>query len=106
MNNIIYNISGAAIRLTTGSLTYTTNCIYSGTIVGTPTDGGGNITGDPLFVDLVTYNLKSNSPCVGVGTKWWGSGPRPVCYNGEPKPDTAVDIGFQSTHNQLHPRNL
>ena len=58
---------------------------------------------DPLL--NADYSLPSNSPCVGAGTKWWGLSPRPDTPF-EPLPDSHIDIGFQSTWNENHPKNL
>jgi hypothetical protein len=43
---------------------------------------------------------------IGVGIKYW-TGARPSVLNGEPLPDTFIDIGaVQSTSNVGHPKNL
>ena len=71
--------------------------------------GANSIELDPLFVDAQNnnYNLQKNSPCVGVGTKWWGNGARPETLSGEPLPDTKIDLGaYQSTWDANHPKNL
>lgn len=48
----------------------------------------------------------STATRIGVGYKYW-TGARPSDVNGEPLPDTAIDIGaIQSTINANHPKNL
>lgn len=67
------------------------------------------ITSDPLFVDMENgnYNLQKESPCVGVGVKWWGLDPRPESLSGEPLPDVKIDLGaYQTTFDPNHPVNL
>jgi len=62
-------------------------------------------TDDPLIDsnDVPT----SSSPVLGIGTKWWGTNPRPIGANGKPYPDFDIDIGgVQSTHSPHDPINL
>lgn len=88
------------------------NCFYDNSVNDildgtTPTAvDATSMSADPLFIDTVNYELQETSPCVGAGVKHWGNGPRPTSYNGEPKPDTKVDIGNQSTWDANHPKNL
>lgn len=97
--------------------TLTTNCYYGATVQdrwnastsSTIAAEAGAVEADPQFVDPLNdnYNLKSTSPCVGVGTKWWGNGPRPLSLSGEPLPDTKIDLGaYQSTWDANHPINM
>ena len=72
-------------------------------------DANGLVTTDPKFINAVAgdYNLQETSPAVGIGVKWWGNKPRPTSMNGEPLPDTGIDMGaYQSTWDANHPANL
>ena len=52
------------------SISVTSCCIEGGVPTGA-TDGGGNITDDPLFADAANgdYSLAAGSPCIGAGTE-------------------------------------
>jgi hypothetical protein len=71
-NNIFYKdtVGGvAALTINTPTscpFTYQNNCAYNCTAVPT---GTGNITTDPLFVDLTNsnFNLRPTSPCIDGG---------------------------------------
>jgi hypothetical protein len=64
-----------------------------------------NVSIDPLW-DTVTLIPQSNSSLLSNGSKYW-TGARPNDVNGEPLPDTFIDIGaVQSTSNAGHPKNL
>ena len=118
-NNIITGAAGTtgdAIRINTGS-TYVAKYnnfnvgdedIVNTSGVAQSVDATNKRDSDPLFIDAANgnYRLQQSSDCVGTGVKWWGTGPRPSGWYGEPKPDTYIDIGFQSTWNPLHPRNM
>jgi len=59
-----------------------------------PTNGVGNITGDPLFVDYANGNLRlqPNSPCIDAGNIAYAPGP--VDLDGNPRiVNGTVDIG-------------
>ena len=59
-----------------------------------PTNGVGNITGDPLFVDYANGNLRlqPNSPCINAGNIAYAPGP--VDLDGNPRiVNGTVDIG-------------
>ena len=59
-----------------------------------PTDGVGNITNAPLFVDYAGGNLRlqSNSPCINAGLNAYGPGPTDL--DGNPRIlSGTVDIG-------------
>lgn len=78
---------------------------------GTPiTPGSNSIVANPLYVDAGNddYNLQSTSPCLGKGPPaWWGNKARPKSLNGEPLPDSKIDMGaYQSTWDENHPVNL
>lgn len=71
--NIFVNLANGIIR-EGGTITSTKNCFRSCTIgmVGGVTNGGGNITSDPLLtLDLTTTppicTLQPASPCIGAG---------------------------------------
>ena len=113
-NNIIYSdgTGGTDVLIDAdtagiaGSVDEDYNCFFGFTTENNA--GANNITTDPEFVDAAggDFNIKSTSGCVGTGVKHWGTGPRPSGYQGDPKPDTHIDIGFQSTWNENHPKNL
>ena len=69
-NNAIVNSSDYSIYNGYGVLNYYNNSIYGGTINGSPTDEGNNITGDPLFTDASNndFTLLWNSSLIDVGT--------------------------------------
>jgi len=99
-NNVIQGET-TAVYVDSGTLTYSNN-IYE-VAPGTGTDGGGNLTSDPLLD--VNYVPTQSSPCVAAGTKWWAF--PPVGYNGEPFPSYGIDIGAnQSLFSPFHPVNL
>ena len=63
-----------------------------------------NVSTNPLLD--INHSPASNSPAIGTGFKYW-TGARTSDVNGEPLPDTAIDIGaVQSTGNANHPKNL
>jgi hypothetical protein len=74
----------------------------------------GYTSGDPQFTNIdlkdftaCDFSLKSNSPCVGNGAKWWGNTPNPAGQDGEPFSDIDTDMGAtQSTLGPFHPVNL
>ena len=104
-NNCIvcFNTSGS-----TGNLT---NDNYSGSgfsyscTMPLPTKGIGNITNDPLFIDLANGNfrLQSNSPCINAGNNLYA--PADPDLDGNPRiVGGTVDIGayeFQNPTSQL-----
>ena len=105
-NNIIVD-NGEDIKewsaATNDVITEDYNCIYNNTV--TNETGANNITSDPLFD--TNYQLVLASPCVGAGTKWWGTSKRPVGFDGEPFPDWDIDIGAnQSLFSPFHPVNI
>ena len=114
-NSIFVNgISGIAYSSVSG-ITESNNCLFNNVInlLQTPstsiTPDATDVLSDPLFVDAANgdYNLKQNSPCVGVGIKWWNLDPRPESLSGEPLPDDKIDLGaYQSTWDANHPVNL
>jgi len=63
-NNIIYFNQSYLYPECYGSANFTYNCISSGMA------GMGNITGNPAFVSLATFNLNltSSSPCIDAGS--------------------------------------
>lgn len=72
-NNIFYNRIGQVIDFVNGltSTTFDNNGYYA-TAAGGWTDvpsGSGNVTSDPLFVDIENgnYNLRPSSPLIGAG---------------------------------------
>lgn len=69
-NNIIYNETGGTFNWANYVSSTTTNYNYNDSylLTGTPS-GTGNITSDPLFIDLTNRNfhLRPSSPCVGTG---------------------------------------
>lgn len=70
-NSIIYNETGGTFNWTNYTASTTTNYNYNDSylLTGAPS-GTGNITSDPLFVDLTNRNfrLRPTSPCIGTGT--------------------------------------
>ena len=61
---------------------------------------------DPLFVDLINFELMEPSPAVSTGGRWW-TGNNPVGFDSEPFSNIDTDIGaYQSTYGAFHPRNL
>lgn len=75
-NNIIYSVENNAINMVLGytqlsSWTFSYNDYYTtgSAFANVPTGGTGNITSDPLFVDVATdnYNLRPTSPCIDTG---------------------------------------
>ncbi len=75
LNNCIFwgNIatSGRQIHIDGGTTTLNYSCYSNeaGDISGTITEGDGNITSDPLFIDAANgdFRLYGNSPCVDAG---------------------------------------
>ena len=60
-----------------------------------------NTEADPLV--NTDYSLKSNSPCVSAGVKWW-SGTNPIGVDGEPFSDFDTSVGaIQSKSGPFHP---
>ena len=68
-NTIIYNSSGVPLSWGGTPIPTLSHCdAYQ--MTGTITDSGGNITGDPLFIDAAGFNfkLRPGSPCIATGT--------------------------------------
>ena len=64
-----------------------------------------SVNSDPLLDG--NLSPQDGSPCLGVGVKWWGNDARPSGYDGEPMPDTKIDVGsIQTTLDPGHPANL
>ncbi len=112
-NNIFYNAGGSALWFGAGvtmtNVTAESNCFYGTSAVNDGAATGtysstGDISDDPLFNE--DYSLSKNSPCVGIGVKYW-TGVNPIGKDGEPFSDIDTDIGaIQSTHGPFHPKNL
>jgi len=88
---------------------YATLALWQAAVDATPESAANNVNVDPLFVNAASgnYRLQSGSTLVGTGLKWWGNNPRPSGVDGEPYPDTQIDIGgYQSTFDPNHPKNL
>lgn len=96
-NSILWdNVPGdfGTYRLGTSTYTITYSDIGDGFV-----PGPGNISGDPLFVDMANgdYHLQPDSPCVDTGTNAgapdhdWESDPRPM--DGDLDGTPVVDIG-------------
>ncbi len=69
INSIVYgntNITDEVENNYTTNLSKMVNCLTSPTPTGMPFDGGGNITGAPLFLDDACH-LANNSPAVDSG---------------------------------------
>ena len=49
----------------------------------------------------VNDNLKKTNPCIGVGVKTWGIGPRPVLLSGEPSSFFKEDIGYEDNEREV-----
>ena len=131
INNITYDVTGASQRLAeadANSITttwqncnyYTTSAFATPFLIGTTSYAtvalfnGAVTVSDCIATDpeLTNYAIEdyapdSTSPCIGGAVKWWGTNARPEGYDGEPFPDTFIDIGaIQSTFNVNHPINL
>jgi len=70
-DNIATNHNGYGIRVFYGAaVNYSYNDLWQDTLLGatdgTPTDGGGNISADPLY--NADYTLGAGSPCIGAAS--------------------------------------
>ncbi len=80
----------------TGTTTLNYSCYSNetGDISGTLTEGDGNITSDPLFVDAANgdYRIYGNSPCVDAGNNSYNTETTDI--RGEARiQNTTIDIG-------------
>ncbi|MHC5056140.1 MAG: right-handed parallel beta-helix repeat-containing protein [Planctomycetota bacterium] len=92
-------VSGSDIYAAAGSTCTLTNSDTEQTIVygATLTDGGGNISADPLFASPDTGNvrLRVGSPCIDTGTP---TGAPATDIEGTPRPQgSEVDMGAYET---------
>lgn len=104
--NLKDGVAGAAVLTCSNCITDT----YTETNSTAWTLGSGNQSVEDADIEATgvgpTGALESDSPAVGVGTKWWGAVVRPAGANGEPYPDVNLDKGgMQSTHSLTHPLN-
>jgi hypothetical protein len=68
-------------------------------------NGEGNIDADPLFADIILFNLSQNSPCIGAGKDsiqisgaLYYAPPFDYCGGPRPNPiDKYIDIGAQES---------
>ncbi|MDP3790076.1 MAG: right-handed parallel beta-helix repeat-containing protein, partial [Candidatus Omnitrophota bacterium] len=67
-NIFAFNDDYALINLGGGTITYSNNDFFGGDISGTFTNGGGNISSDPLFVNAAEgdYYVQYDSPALGL----------------------------------------
>ncbi|HXU78069.1 MAG TPA: choice-of-anchor Q domain-containing protein, partial [Methylomirabilota bacterium] len=115
-NHVMYGAGGAAgailrnciIYFNSGSSGPNHASSFFNSCCTTPAPvGGGNIGGDPLFVDLAAGNLRlqSNSPCINAGNN--ANAPPGPDLDGNPRiADGAVDIGayeFQGSPGSIAP---
>jgi hypothetical protein len=70
---------------------------------------GYDINGQQGTVTIATNGAPSAGTAnpIGTGLKWWGNNARPVGIDGNPFPDTNIDIGcFQTSTSLTHPVNI
>ena len=72
---ILWDASSDEIAVVSGTVTVTHTCIKGG-VPAAAADSGGNISGDPLFVDAANgdYHLQAGSPCIGSASDGWDMG--------------------------------
>lgn len=102
INGNIHDIAdGGSIGKVGASSVYTTMAAWRG--AGYDTNGQqGTVT-----ISNTGQPTAGTANPIGTGVKYWGTNSRPSDINGEPLPDTNIDIGcYQSTTNAGHPKNL
>ena len=103
--SIMHSGDGDNVQNIVVASTYTTFAAAGGWQATAGQDANG-INADPIFANVIDYELSSTSPAATAGNKWWAD-ENPVGYNNEPFSDIDTDIGAsQSQHGSFHPVNL
>jgi len=104
-DNIATNHNGYGIRVFYGAaVNYSHNDLWQnalGATDGSPVDGGGNISADPLF--NLDYTLGAGSPCIGAASDGQDMGRLfGECGCGPPVVEVAIDIKPGSDPNSIN----
>ena len=107
-DNIVTRHNGYGIRTFFGAAAnYSFNDLWQNTLGptdGTPLDGGGNISADPLFNP--DYTLGTGSPCLGAASDGGDMGRLfDACGCGPPVVEVMVDIKPGSFPNSINPES-
>lgn len=109
-NNIVVGFARGIQKHTGSSWTESNNCLYNNGIAISNESGvsqaigTGDVTSNPLLD--ANYKLQTGSPSLSAGIKWWTNA-RPSGVDGEPLPDTGIDLGAkQSNFHPFHPYRL
>jgi parallel beta-helix repeat protein len=104
-DNILANHNGYGIRVFYGAtVNYSYNDLWQnalGATDGSPVDGGGNISGDPLFNS--DYTLQAGSPCIGATSDSTDMGRLfGACGCGPPIIEVTIDVKPGSFPNSIN----
>lgn len=101
VNANIFDGSGSGVFGRIVSTSHTTLAAFNTAVSGTNIEG--TVTIDPETSEAIAGTANP----IWTGVKYWANGPRPNDINGEPRPDTYLDIGaWQSKNSPFHPSNL
>jgi hypothetical protein len=101
INNNIFDNAGGGVIGRVLNTSYTTLIAWQ--------SAGYDINGQQGTVTIATNGAPSAGTAnpIGTGLKWWGNSARPVGIDGNPFPDTNIDIGcFQTSTSLTHPVNI
>ncbi|MCP5016248.1 MAG: hypothetical protein GY938_13395 [Ketobacter sp.] len=96
--------AGATLTVVVNNCAYETSKVTGASVPDSLTESGHI---NETLTTNADCSLPSDSDGIGAGVKWWGNSPRSHGVNGEPYPDSQIDIGaYQSTYDENHPANL